>query len=78
MRRLALGVLAAAVWMSAGCTVEPPGSEPQPGDLPEDFVPSGDEFLVVVLPDTQIYARDFPASFDSQLRWIAERAEQWR
>jgi len=50
---------------------------PEPGALPEDFVPAGDEFLVVVLPDTQIYARSFPESFDAQIDWIVEHAEQY-
>lgn len=44
----------------------------------EDFAPEDDEFIVVVLPDTQIYAQRFPETFDSQLRWIAENAEAYR
>jgi len=46
-------------------------------DLPETIVPTGDEFLVVVLPDTQIYAMTYPETFDSQMRWIAEHAEAY-
>lgn len=59
----------------AGCPDAPP-----PGDLPlpEDFAPAEGEFLVVVLPDTQIYAESFPATFDSQLRWVADWAETYR
>ncbi len=71
-------VLLVVMQALAGCTAAPGDSQPQPGDLPVDFVPVGDEFLVVLLPDTQIYARDFPASLELQLLWVAERAEQYR
>ncbi len=71
-------LLAAASLLLAACFG--PHSDPssQVGDLPADFVPTGDEFLVVILPDTQIYARDYPLSFESQLSWIAENAERYR
>jgi len=56
-----------------------PSGEPDAelGDLPADFAPSGDEFIVVILPDTQIYARDYPPSFETQLRWVADNAERY-
>ena len=61
---------------------DPSLNAPDPGaqsrDLPDDFAPTGDEFLVVVLPDTQIYARDYPLSFEAQLRWIVENAERYK
>jgi hypothetical protein len=49
-----------------------------PGELPRRFIPQGDEFMVAVLPDTQIYAQSFPETFESQTRWIAEHAEAYR
>lgn len=51
-----------------------------PGDLslPPELVPTGDEFMVVVIPDTQIYAQRFPETFDRHMRWIAEHADEYR
>lgn len=51
-----------------------------PGDLslPPALVPGEGEFMVVVLPDTQIYAQSFPETFDSQLRWVADYADEYR
>lgn len=51
-----------------------------PGDLslPDALVPSGDEFMVVVIPDTQIYAQRFPETFDRHMRWIADHADAYR
>ncbi|MEO1273485.1 MAG: hypothetical protein AAFX99_35825, partial [Myxococcota bacterium] len=46
--------------------------------LPPELVPSGDAFMVVMLPDTQIYARSYPETFESQLKWIAEHAAAYR
>lgn len=54
------------------------GVGPAFGELPDEFVPTGDEFMVVYLPDTQIYAEQFPETFQSQLRWIAEHAAEYR
>ena len=63
------------VWPLA-CAVDK--DEPEP-DTNAPYAPDADdEFLVVVLPDTQIYAMSFPATFESQLRWIAENAEPLR
>jgi hypothetical protein len=45
--------------------------------LPPDWVPKDGEFLMVVLPDTQVYAWQFPATFDAQLRWVATWAEPY-
>lgn len=47
------------------------------GALPPRFSPREGEFMVAVLPDTQIYAQSFPATFESQLRWIAEHAAEY-
>ena len=47
------------------------------GELPPGLRPTGDEFIVVVLPDTQIYAQRFPETFDSQIRWIVDHAEEY-
>lgn len=47
------------------------------GELPPSLRPVGDEFIVVVLPDTQIYAQRFPETFDSQIRWIVDHAEEY-
>jgi hypothetical protein len=49
--------------------------EPDPG--PPEFSVGDGEFAVVILPDTQVYAERVPETFDSQLRWIAEHAEQY-
>lgn len=49
-----------------------------PGDsgAPGDPGPDPDAFMVVVLPDTQIYAWKYPETFEAQLRWVAEHAEE--
>jgi hypothetical protein len=58
---------------------DPEPAAPAEADPPEvPYAPVGDEFLVVVLPDTQIYAMSYPATFDAQLRWVAERADDYR
>jgi len=59
-------------------SVVDPAFEP-PGDLslPDWLVPGDGEFMVVVLPDTQIYAERFPATFDSQIRWIVDHADAY-
>jgi len=31
---------------------------------------------IVVLPDTQLYAQNFPSIFDAQLRWVADNASE--
>ena len=51
--------------------------DPRSVPLPDTYVPIGDEFLVVVLPDTQVYAQSFPETFDSQLSWVAEWADEY-
>ena len=33
---------------------------------------AGEEFTVIVVPDTQIYARSFPETFKAQMRWIVD------
>ncbi len=55
-----------------GCDVAPGADE---ADDTDDFAAEDGEFTVAYLPDTQIYAQHFPATFDAQLRWIAEHAE---
>lgn len=45
--------------------------------LPSGWAPQGEEFLVVVLPDTQVYADSRPETFDSQLQWVARWAEAY-
>lgn len=51
-----------------------------PGDLslPPQFVPEADEFLVAIIPDTQIYSERVPETFETMMRWIAEHAEEYR
>lgn len=51
--------------------------EPRPLALPPELAPGEGEFMVVVLPDTQIYAERFPETFQSQTRWIAEHAAEY-
>ncbi len=46
-------------------------------DLPDDAVPQAGEFMVVVLPDTQVYAWLYPETFEAQTRWIAEHADEY-
>lgn len=43
---------------------------------PGDPSARGAEFCVVVLPDTQIYARDHPETFRAQTEWIADAARE--
>ncbi len=74
-RSSVLAGLAATLLVACVTPSSEPGSDL--GALPADFVPSGDEFIVVILPDTQIYARDYPLSFEAQLRWIADNAERY-
>ena len=70
--------------VAASCTQEdgnPEGTPPledRTHPLPAEWVPGEGEFMVVVLPDTQIYAERFPETFESQLRWIADRAQEYR
>jgi hypothetical protein len=65
----------------AGCPADEPADQPDltppAGPLPADFAPVGDEFLVAVLPDTQVYAWQYPETFHSQLRWLAEWADTY-
>jgi hypothetical protein len=56
---------------------EPDAWNTTDGALPPRFLPEAGEFMVAVLPDTQIYAQSFPETFESQLRWIAENAETY-
>lgn len=42
---------------------------------PEPEVVADDSFMVVVLPDTQVYAHSFPETFEAQLKWVADHAE---
>lgn len=67
-------------WPDQRFEAEPwdPAWSPESGDLPPALAPAEDEFIVAVLPDTQIYAQRVPGTFDSQLRWIAENAERYR
>lgn len=39
--------------------------------------PSPGSWSVIVLPDTQILARDYPEIFEAQTRWIAEQRSAW-
>lgn len=66
--------------LAAACADDGP-REPQylgDVDLPAEYRPRGDEFLVIVIPDSQIYSRDFPETFESQMRWIADHADEYR
>ena len=54
------------------------GDDPKAGGdtaEPQQLWPVDGEFLVAVIPDTQIYAQSYPETFESQLRWIAENAD---
>ncbi|HSM84949.1 MAG TPA: carboxypeptidase regulatory-like domain-containing protein [Candidatus Limnocylindrales bacterium] len=37
--------------------------------------PTGDEFTIIALPDTQYYSRDFPDIFRAQTQWIADHVQ---
>lgn len=57
-----------------------PPDEPNQDDplgLPLNLIPQGDEFMVAVIPDTQIYAWRFPETFERHMRWLAERAAEY-
>ena len=80
MRRVVLLFLTCLL----GCNTNPDksgGGDPAATDsggqsgTTDDDLPA-DAFMVVVLPDTQIYAQSFPETFDAQLRWIAEHKEE--
>jgi hypothetical protein len=77
MNRQRLSLLVTA--LCALACAEPDHAPEYPGDvdLPRALRPSGDEFLVVVIPDTQVYAERFPETFASQMRWIAEHADEY-
>ncbi len=57
-----------------------PGTEPATtgttGTNDTGSPPPEDSFMVVVLPDTQVYAQSFPETFDAQLRWVAENKHE--
>ncbi|MBP46753.1 MAG: hypothetical protein CMH53_02330 [Myxococcales bacterium] len=48
-----------------------------PLGLPLNFIPQGDEFMVAVIPDTQIYAQSFPKTFERHIKWLADRAAEY-
>jgi hypothetical protein len=57
-----------------------PPDTPNPDDplgLPLNLIPQGDEFMVAIIPDTQIYAERFPETFERHMRWLAERAAEY-
>jgi hypothetical protein len=72
MRRLLL--LSALI---ACDTTEAPDAVDDPTGLPPELRPTGDEFLVAVLPDTQVYAMREPEIFEAQLKWIAAYADAY-
>jgi hypothetical protein len=55
-----VGICAAAVLCATGCRSAVAGQ-------------TNDSFTIVVLPDTQYYARNYPDIFDAQVRWIADQ-----
>jgi len=61
------------VFILLACDRSPPGDFP----LPEELEPRRGEFLVAVIPDTQIYAMSYPETFDAQMRWIAQWSEAY-
>ena len=62
----------------ASCPATEP--EPDPGDhpLPAAFAPTEDEFVVAVVPDTQAYAMDFPETFDTHIKWLADWSDTYK
>lgn len=74
MRGVILGALGV---MACGVDPAPPVGD-DPMALPEALRPTGDQFMVAVIPDTQIYAMSFPETFDRQIKWIADHAEEYR
>ena len=57
--------------LAVGCAGDPVGDDDS-GD--PDPVPT--TFTVVALPDTQIYADDYPEVFEAQTQWIADHADE--
>jgi hypothetical protein len=45
-----------------------------PLGLPLNLIPKDDEFMVAVIPDSQIYAEQFPQTFERHMKWLADRA----
>src|SRR5688572_14679397 len=64
-RRTALGVMA-----SAACSTLLPRWA-----RADAFAIEPGSWTLVLLPDTQVYARIYPQHYDAQTRWIAEHAE---
>jgi len=48
-----------------------------PLGLPLNLIPKGDEFMVAIIPDTQIYAEQFPDTFERHMKWLAQRASAY-
>lgn len=74
---------AADAMVADAAPVEPdatPPDVPNPDDplgLPLNLIPQGDEFMVAIIPDTQVYAERFPETFERHMRWLAERAAEY-
>lgn len=62
---------------TATMVIGTPTPTPETPPLPAQFQPQGDEFMVVVLPDTQIYSERFPQTFIEQTQWIADYADAY-
>ncbi len=58
----------------AGCDDDSPQGAADAGGVPSsDAGPPSTTATVVVLPDTQYYARDYPQTFSAQTKWIVEQ-----
>ena len=69
LRGVVAGALLATLWLSSACSQEPMRT----------LGPAvGDEFTLVVLPDTQSHIGDPKKAFRKQLQWIVDHAETHR
>jgi len=73
-----VGPLDGATGVGLSTALQVAVSDPNLGTLDVSFygagADDGKEFVLAVLPDTQIYSKTYPAIFTAQTRWIAENA----
>jgi hypothetical protein len=73
MARYTLSALLALLICLTSCTVAQVPPAPQPAQAPvAQPVTSEEPFMIVALPDTQLYSKTFPATFTAQTQWIKD------
>jgi calcineurin-like phosphoesterase family protein len=73
LARNALVTILVLLTFSASCVVSqiPPVPQPAPVPVSQPVAPEK-PFTIVALPDTQLYAKTFPATFTAQTQWIKD------